>query len=353
MIVTYKVYKHSVLATIMSLAGSCLGLYGLIGTIVTIIDGTFNFGTAIVGLVGVAIAVLAGVIGKRKTVKKRKKAMEDPQLIEKVRASAEAAYKYYEANEFIEVFHVIERYNPYAAARIYELKNGTKSRHQILQELRAYDKRRDDPVNYRKEPTQGLEGEYAAANKAREEKLSKSMRTNKKVFVIAVIVLPVMIAGVIVASFFRAQREPVEYKNAETGDYTCVYVTSLEESSHRNGHIYYFFETEEGETGTLRLTEEDGQKDEVRGLSEEAEDKTVVLYGVIKREKSVATIGGSTFTLPNSVLYATVEPQNEPLGVEGMLTLMACAAAVTVFIAGVNYSSAKKELKQYGRRQRG
>lgn len=347
MIITYKVYKHSALATIISVFGSCLGVYGLIGTITTIMDGSFHFGTVLVGLVGVAMAILAGVVGRRKTMKKLKKALEDPRLIETVRTSAEAAYKYYEKNEFAQVFQVIERYNPYAAARIYELKNGVKNKNQILRELRAYDNRETGPMSYRQDQARMLERQYTAADRTKEEKLFKTIRTNGKTCKVAAILLPILIVGTIVASLFKVPREPVKYEDAEPNDYTCVDVTSLEAYGSSDGYVRCSFETEDGETGSLRLTDEDAQDRDVQALLEGNEGEPVTLYGIMRSEKSVATIGGASLEVSSQVLEATVEPEEEPCGVTTFLLMMACAAGLTVAISGMNYLTAKKELKRF------
>jgi len=345
MIITYKVYKHSALATIVSILGSCLGVYGLAGTVVTLIDGTFHFGTLLVGLIGIALSVLAGVIGRRKTAKKLKKTMEDPRLVEMVRTSAEAAFRHYEKNEFIQVFQLIERYNPYAAARIYELKHGIKSRGQILQELRAYDNSGVEPVNVERGFMRMLESQYRAADRAKTDKLSKRVRTNGKVFKIAIILLPILIVGTIVASSFKVPRDPVKYEDADINDYTCVYVTSLEVSGYDDGYVRGSFETEDGETGRLRLTEEDAQDSDVQALLEGNAEEPVALYGSIRSEKTRATIGGASFETSSRVLEASVEPKKEThIGVT-LLLMMACAAGLTAMIAGINYLLAKKELK--------
>ena len=100
--ISYTIYKHSVLATIVAFIGSVLVAIGVVQAVDLVFDGKFGLdliGSIILVAAGVLFHFLARLINDIVVAKKTRKALENPEIC-KILQSPIGAYKYSKKNIF-------------------------------------------------------------------------------------------------------------------------------------------------------------------------------------------------------------------------------------------------------------
>ena len=139
MLISYTIYKHSVLATICALIGSVLVAIGVVQAVDLAFDGKFGLdliGAIILVATGVLFRFLASLINDKVVAKKTRKALENPEIC-KILQSPIGAYKYSKKNPFPEVYVLIELINPSVAQVLLDAMEHNKKEKEILAKLEA------------------------------------------------------------------------------------------------------------------------------------------------------------------------------------------------------------------------
>ena len=110
--VPIKIYKHSVLASVISIFGSIMAMTGVC------LIFTEPVGGIVCTVIGIVMFALASSLADKKRFKMWAKDLEQKGILAQLSASRDLCVRVYQANPQMRTIQMIEKYNPAVAQEI-------------------------------------------------------------------------------------------------------------------------------------------------------------------------------------------------------------------------------------------